>query len=109
MMDRQLTCNLCKGEMQLYNGPRYNRKVGGFLIAAGAFSTLFWVGAVLGLPLIGIGAYMTASKRQLWVCKDCNTAIERIVLRPGQKVQKVQQPQQQDFESTQHPKYRQYT
>jgi hypothetical protein len=67
--------------MQLYEGPRYNRKTGGVLIAAGAFATLFWVGAVLGIPLMAAGAYMVGSKRQLWVCKDCNSAIERLVVK----------------------------
>jgi hypothetical protein len=80
-MDKPLICTLCNGEMQLYNGPRYNRKVGGFLIVGGVFATLFWVGAVLGIPLFVIGLYMTGAKRQLWVCQECNTAIERIELK----------------------------
>lgn len=85
MADKPLICNLCNGEMKPYQGPRYNKKVGGFLIAAGAFTTLFWVGAVLGIPLFLIGLYMAGAKRQLWVCKDCNTAIERVELEPRQK------------------------
>jgi hypothetical protein len=79
---KTLICTLCKGEMQEYTGPRYNKKLSGFLIAGGAVCTLFWVGAVLGLPLLIIGLYMTGAKRQLWVCKECNTAIERIELGP---------------------------
>ncbi|UCC95285.1 MAG: hypothetical protein JSW40_00630 [Candidatus Omnitrophota bacterium] len=95
MVDKLLTCNLCKGQMHLYRGPRYNRKVGGFLIASGAFTTLFWVGSILGVPLFLLGLYMTGAKRQLWVCRDCNTAIERIELKPKQKVimEKNEQPQ----------------
>ncbi|OGX19943.1 MAG: hypothetical protein A2Y04_04175 [Omnitrophica WOR_2 bacterium GWC2_45_7] len=68
--------------MQSYTGPRYSRKVGGFLVAGGVFATLFWIGAVLGIPLFVIGLYMMGAKRQLWVCKECNTAIERIELKP---------------------------
>lgn len=82
MAGKPLICTLCNGEMQLYTGPRYSRKVGGFLIVAGVFSTLFWVGAVLGVPLFLAGLYMSGAKRQLWVCKECNTAIERIELKP---------------------------
>lgn len=68
--------------MQLYSGPRYNRKVAGFLILGGIFASLFWVGMVLGIPLILIGLYAMGSKRDLWVCKDCNTGIERIKINP---------------------------
>jgi len=82
MADKALICNLCNGEMREYTGPRYSRRLGGFLILAGVLCTLFWVGAVLGVPLFIIGLYMTGARRQLWVCKECNTAIERIDLAP---------------------------
>jgi hypothetical protein len=90
MIDKPLICNLCNGEMKLYNGPRYSRKAGGFLIVAGAFSTLFWVGAVWGVPMILIGMYMAGARRQLWVCGDCNTAIEKIELKPKEKLKEEQ-------------------
>ena len=82
LRNKKMMCAQCNGEMEPYTGPKYSKKVGGFLIAGGAFATLFWVGAVLGVPLILMGAYMAGAKRQLWVCKDCNTAIERIELKP---------------------------
>ncbi|MBF0330853.1 MAG: hypothetical protein HQL17_02870 [Candidatus Omnitrophica bacterium] len=81
-MAKPVICNHCNGEMQNYTGPRFNRKMAGFLILVGIFATLFWIGAVLGIPLILMGLYMMGSKRDLWVCKDCNTAIERIKLNP---------------------------
>lgn len=84
MPNKSLICNLCNGEMQLYSGPRYSRKVGVFLVVVGIFATLFWIGPVLGIPLFLIGLYMTGAKRQLWVCKECNTAIERVELKPEQ-------------------------
>ncbi|MBF0494214.1 MAG: hypothetical protein HQL28_03680 [Candidatus Omnitrophica bacterium] len=91
MANKTLVCTLCNGEMELYVGPKFNRKVGGALVAAGAFSTLFWVGAVLGVPLMVAGAYMAGAKRELWVCKDCNTAIERVVVKPkSRSFKKVQ-------------------
>lgn len=82
MPEKPLICTLCNGEMQPYTGPRYSRKLGWFLILAGIICTLFWVGAVLGIPLIIIGLYMIGARRNLWVCKECNTAIERIELKP---------------------------
>lgn len=82
MTNKPLICTLCNGEMHPYTGPRYSKKVGGFLIICGIFATLFWIGAVLGIPLFLIGLYMASAKRQLWVCKECNTAIERIELKP---------------------------
>lgn len=66
--------------MQSYTGPRHSTRLGGYLILGGVLCSLFWVGAVLGIPLIIIGLYMIGAKRQLWVCKDCNTAIERVAL-----------------------------
>lgn len=82
MTQKPIICTLCNGEMQPYVGPRYNRKVGGFMILGGIFATLFWIGAVLGIPLFIIGLHMWSAKRQLWVCKECNTAIERMELKP---------------------------
>ena len=89
-MKSRLTCTNCQGEMQPYIGPRHSRKMGSWLMAGGLFSTLFWTGPVLGLPLLAAGAYMTAAKRKLWVCGTCNTAIERMELRmmPNTKVVK---------------------
>ncbi|MBF0594572.1 MAG: hypothetical protein HQL22_06360 [Candidatus Omnitrophica bacterium] len=81
-MAKPIICSHCNGEMQLYTGPRFNRKVAGFLILAGILATLFWIGAVLGIPLLIIGIYMSTAKRDLWVCKDCNVGIERIELNP---------------------------
>jgi len=84
-MEKIITCYLCNGEMKLYTGPRYNRKIGVFLIVAGGFCTLFWVGAVLGFPLLLLGLYTVGAKRNVWVCEDCNAAMERIELRPRPK------------------------
>jgi hypothetical protein len=83
MTDKSVNCMFCKGEMQSYSGPRYSRRFGGYLILGGILCALFWVGAVLGIPLVIIGLYMIGAKRQLWVCKDCNTAIERVALEPN--------------------------
>ncbi len=77
-MTKPMICTLCNGTMEPYTGKKYNGKVAGFMIVSGAFCTLFWIGAVLGLPLIIMGLYMAGAKRDLWVCKDCDTAIERI-------------------------------
>ena len=81
-MPKQVICNLCNGPMQLYSGPRHSRTVGFFLIVGGLFCIFFWIGPVLGIPLALIGWYMTSAKRQLWVCKECNTAMERVELEP---------------------------
>jgi len=89
MKQKPMLCTVCNGEMVPYTGKRYSGKVSGFMIVAGIFCTLFWVGAVLGLPLLIAGIYMRGSKRQLWVCEDCKAAIERIELRPREK-QKVE-------------------
>ncbi len=79
-MAKPVVCSHCSGEMQKYNGPRYNRKVAGFLMVAGILATLFWIGMVVGIPLILIGFYMSTARRDLWVCKECNVGIECIDL-----------------------------
>ena len=82
MADKSLVCNMCNGVMQLYSGPRFSRKLGLALVFGGIFSTLFFIGPVLGIPLFLAGLYMIGSKRQLWVCQECNTAMERVPLVP---------------------------
>lgn len=86
MAAKAIICNLCNGQMQLYSGPRFSRKLGGFLVAGGIFAIFFWIGPVLGIPLLLMGLYMVGAKRQLWVCKECNTAIERVELEPSETV-----------------------
>ena len=90
-MEKVITCHLCSGEMKLYTGPRHSRKVGAVMIVAGGFCTLFWIGAVLGIPLFLLGLYMVGARRSLWVCEDCNVAIERIELQPRAKVEKAEE------------------
>jgi len=80
MAAKAIICNLCNGQMQLYSGPKFSRNLGGFLVASGIFAIFFWIGPVLGIPLLLMGLYMVGAKRQLWVCKECNTAIERVEL-----------------------------
>ena len=82
MKSAALNCSACHGTMTAYTGPKYNKNVCLFMIIAGIFCILFWIGAVLGIPLLIIGIFMTSSKRKLWVCKDCNIAIERIEFVP---------------------------
>ena len=86
MLARSPICNLCNGKMQLYSGPRFSRKLGGFLVVAGIFAIFFWIGPVLGIPLLLMGLYMVGAKRQLWVCKECNTAMERIELEGQEEI-----------------------
>ena len=89
MAAKAIICNLCNGQMQLYSGPRFSRKLGSFLVVAGIFAIFFWIGPVLGIPLLLMGLYMVGAKRQLWVCKECNTAMERVELEPqGEVVEK---------------------
>lgn len=85
MKQKPMMCTICNGEMVPYTGKRFSGKVSGFMIVAGIFCTLFWIGAVLGLPLLIAGIVMRSSKRELWVCQDCKAAIERIELRPREK------------------------
>lgn len=80
MAAKAVVCNLCNGQMQLYSGPKFSRKLGAFLVIAGIFAIFFWIGPVLGIPLLLMGLYMVGAKRQLWVCKECNTAMERVQL-----------------------------
>ena len=88
MAAKAIVCNLCNGQMQLYSGPRFSRKLGGFLVVAGIFAIFFWIGPVLGIPLLLMGLYMVGAKRQLWVCKECNTAMERVEIEPQEPVAK---------------------
>ena len=55
MAAKAIICNLCNGQMQLYSGPRFSRKLGGVLIIGGIFAIFFWIGPVLGIPLLLMG------------------------------------------------------
>ena len=82
MVGKALVCTFCNGQMQPYTGQRYSKNAGVVLVVAGILTSLFWVGVVLGVPLLLVGLYMIGAKRRLWVCKECNTAFERIQPEP---------------------------
>ncbi|MBF0197958.1 MAG: hypothetical protein HQL32_09615 [Planctomycetes bacterium] len=77
-MKDSIGCNLCNGSMVLYEGPRFGKKVTLSMILLGVFCCLFWIGSIVGLPLLIAGFFMSRLKREMWVCKDCMVGIERI-------------------------------
>jgi len=91
MKNKALICTACNGEMNEYTGYKHSKGLGVFLILSGIFCILFWIGAVLGIPLFIIGMYMTSAKRNLWVCQDCQMAVERIPLKNIPQKEKGQQ------------------
>ncbi|MBF0245180.1 MAG: hypothetical protein HQL31_07885 [Planctomycetes bacterium] len=78
MSDKKLSCHLCGGEMKARTGRKHSKGFGLTLSLLGVFCILFWIGAILGIPLLLIGLYITFAKRDLWVCSGCHSAIERV-------------------------------
>ncbi len=76
---REVLCKACGGRMKQAIVPKHSRRFGAVLIVSGAGCSLFWIGLVLGIPLSVMGVYMVAAKKQVWICGECQSTIDRHV------------------------------
>lgn len=75
----EVLCKACGGRMTKATVPKHSRGFGAFLITSGLGCSLFWIGVVLGLPLSIMGVYMVAAKKLVWICRECQSVLERYV------------------------------
>lgn len=75
----EVICKACGGKMKKAVVPKHSRKFGAVLISGGTVCSLFWIGIVLGIPLAVMGVYMVASKKQVWMCNECQSVLDRYV------------------------------
>ncbi|MEE8360164.1 MAG: hypothetical protein V3S04_04490 [Candidatus Omnitrophota bacterium] len=76
---KEVLCKACGGRMKKAIVSKHSKKFGGFLIASGVGCSLFWIGLVLGVPLLVMGIYMVAAKKPVWVCSECQSVVDRYV------------------------------
>lgn len=71
-----LLCPFCRGEMEIVEQFRHNRGVAAAAILLGILS-FFFISPLIGALLLVIGLFMAFSKRYIWLCNSCSSAIER--------------------------------
>ena len=69
---------VCCGEGMAHNVlSRFSRGYGITLLIVGLLLSLF-MSLLLGLPMVMIGAYMSAANRAVWMCRACGAVVDRI-------------------------------
>lgn len=73
----EVLCKACGGRMKKAIVAKHSKKFGAILLVSGIVCSLFFIGLVLGIPLIFMGIYMVSAKRPIWMCPECRSIIER--------------------------------
>lgn len=70
-MADSVMCRECQTDMEVLRIKRYPGRWPTVLILLGAFCCLFFVGAVIGLPMLLLGIYMATAKENVSYCPTC--------------------------------------
>ncbi len=73
MADQRATssCRQCDSRMELVNVKKFAGRWPMALIIAGVFCCLFFIGALVGIPLLIGGIYMATAKVNINRCPEC--------------------------------------
>lgn len=66
-----VACRECRAEMEILRIKRYPGRWPTVLIISGVVCSLFFVGAVIGIPLLLLGIYMATAKDTVSHCPNC--------------------------------------
>jgi hypothetical protein len=75
-----MICSQCQTPMETASIKKYPGNWPTVLICLGIFFTFFFIGAVLGIPMILLGIYMSLAKESVCHCPNCGNYF-RILLR----------------------------
>ncbi|MBF0451849.1 MAG: LITAF-like zinc ribbon domain-containing protein [Candidatus Magnetomorum sp.] len=67
----RIECQYCADDMEIMQVKKFSGKWPITLIVAGLFCTLFFVGPLIGLPMLLIGIYMATAEDTIRFCPSC--------------------------------------
>ena len=75
-------CPQCRTRMKLLQVKKYQGKLPLTLVGSGVLSCLFFVGALVGIPLILGGIYMASAQDIVKYCPNCGYHFKVLVPKP---------------------------
>ncbi|NVM22899.1 MAG: hypothetical protein HWN68_14090 [Desulfobacterales bacterium] len=64
-------CRQCRSPMELFKTKKYHGRWPLALMASGVFCCLFFIGALVGIPMLLLGIYMATAKETISLCPKC--------------------------------------
>lgn len=74
---QHLSCGFCNGAMETREIPVYNKHIGISLVILGLLFSITLVGIFMGVILLGCGVYILVSKKNVWICNECHTLLNK--------------------------------
>ena len=66
-----VVCTHCRTRMDVLHVKKYPERWPAILVVAGVFCCLFFIGAVVGIPMLLLGIYMATAKETISRCPKC--------------------------------------
>jgi hypothetical protein len=64
-------CRQCQGPMEIIKTKKYPGRWPLVLMVSGVFCSLFFVGVLIGIPMLLAGIYMATAKETISHCPNC--------------------------------------
>jgi hypothetical protein len=66
-----IDCRHCRSPMEIIKTKKYPGRWPLVLVISGVFFTLFFIGALVGIPMLMLGIYMATAKKTISLCPNC--------------------------------------
>jgi len=64
-------CRHCHSQMEVIKVKKYSGKWPLILVVTGVFCCLFFVGAIIGIPMLLLGIYLVTAEETISYCPNC--------------------------------------
>ena len=75
-------CRHCKTPMEVVRARKYSKKTSIVLMAGGLFCSLFFIGALIGVPILVAGIYMFMAQDTISHCPGCGFYFKVLEAKP---------------------------
>jgi len=69
--DASVVCRHCKSPMEPIRRKKYSKRWAVGLVLGGVFCCLFFIGALVGIPMLLVGIYMAMAEETINHCSSC--------------------------------------
>lgn len=66
-----VVCRHCKNRMEPIRRKKYSKRLSAGLVLGGVLCCLFFIGALIGIPMLLAGIYMAVAEETVNYCSDC--------------------------------------
>jgi hypothetical protein len=75
-------CRHCNSRMEVIKVKKYSGKWPLALVVTGVFCCLFFVGAIIGVPMLLLGIYLVTAEETISYCPNCGNYFKVLLVNP---------------------------